>query len=138
MNYVINPAVFYWINVFGILQTVCAVFGGVLLATGIGTCIGYFYNRDDTTERVYDAKKGDYVYVPDEDKVVMVHDLLKLTKICFIIGLILCIASIFIPGKVASVEMLIAHTATFDNVNMTIDGIKELIDYIVNAIKSVV
>lgn len=28
-NYVINPQVFYWINVLSILQTVFAVIGGV-------------------------------------------------------------------------------------------------------------
>ena len=138
MNYIIDPSVFYWINVFGILQTVCAIIGSILLATGIGFCIAYFYNRTDMTERVYDAKKNDYIDIPDKDKVAMVHGLLKSTKICFVLGVILIVASMFIPGKVTSVEMLIARTATFDNVNMTVDGIKDLVDYIVTAIKSAV
>lgn len=138
MNYIIDPSVFYWINVFGILQTVCAVICGVLLTAGICCCIAYFYYRDDTTKRVYDEKKRDYVYIPDKDKLDRIHDLLILTKVCFVLGTVLCVASIFIPGKVASVEMLIARTATFDNVNMTVDGIKDLVDYIVTAIKSAV
>lgn len=38
----------------------------------------------------------------------------------------------------ALIISIVARTATFDNVNMTVDGIKELVDYIINAIKSAV
>jgi len=138
MNYIIDPSVFYWINVFGILQTVCAIVGGILLSAGICFCVAYFYYRDDTTKRVYDEKKRYYVDIPDKDKLDRIHDFLTSMKICFVLGVILMVSSIFIPGKVTSVEMLIAHTATFDNVNMTVDGIKDLVDYIVTAIKSAV
>jgi len=47
------------------------------------------------------------------------------------------IFSIFIPGKTTSVEMLIAKTATFDNVNLSVQQIKDVVDYIVQAIKTI-
>ena len=37
---------------------------------------------------------------------------------------------VFVPDKKTCTEMLIAKTVTVENVNTTIDGTKELIDYI--------
>ena len=53
-------------------------------------------------------------------------------------GLIFVLISIFVPGKTTSVEMLVAKTATFDNVNWTVQQVKEIIDYIVVSLKGAV
>lgn len=120
MNYIIDPAVFYWINVLGILQTCMAIFGGLLIFAGIVLLLARWHCDDD-------------IYVADKCNLMA-----KWAKVCIPLGIVMIIASIFIPGKVTSIEMLVARTATFDNLNLTVDGVKELIDYIVNAIKSAV
>ena len=66
---------------------------------------------------------------------------MKFFKKCAIItgmfGLVAIIASIFIPGRTTNIEMLIAKTATFENVNWTVQQVKEVVDYIVQAIKTI-
>lgn len=138
MNYVIDPSVFYWMNVLGILQTVLAVFGGVGIAVGIGF-MGYGkMSEPEAYDREYDAKKGCYVSVPDKEQLESLHSVIKVGAIVTAISLIFIITSIFIPGKATSIEMLVARTATYDNLNIGVEGVKELIDYIVTAIKSIV
>jgi len=138
MNYIIDPAVFYWINVLGILQTFLAVFGSLLIVTGITLALIRWYCSDDIYDTEYDATQHKHIKVLDEEVANTCNTLAKWAKICIPLGVVMAIVSIFIPGKVTSIEMLVAKTATFDNMNLTIDGVKELIDYIVKAIKSAV
>lgn len=123
-NYIIDPQVFYWINTLAILQTVLGIFGGVSIAISIGMFGGWIYNMIEV-ERGY-----------DENLVYM-----KFFKKCAILtgmfGLVAIITSIFIPGRTTSIEMLIAKTATFENVNWTAQQVKEVVDYIVQAIKTI-
>lgn len=141
-NYIINPAVFYWINVLGTLQTLFAIAGSFLIVASIVFVDCYYYQKNNAIDYNYkwDTKAAEHVKVKviDDDKMTIAKTFLKWAKITSVFGIIFVTASIFIPGKVTSIEMLIARTATFDNVNMTVDGIKELVDYIINAIKSVV
>ena len=53
------------------------------------------------------------------------------------IGILLFLGFVFFPDKETSMQMLVAKTATFDNVNWTVAQVKEVIDYIVAAIKSI-
>lgn len=46
-NYIIDPAVFYWMNVLSIMQTVFAIFGAILTLAGIGFIIGHVYNNHE-------------------------------------------------------------------------------------------
>lgn len=137
-NYIINPAVFYWINVLGTLQTLFAIAGSFLIVASIIFISCYYYQKNEAIDYKWDDKAAKNVKVIDDDDMEIAKTWLKWAKITIPFGIIFVIASIFIPGKVTSIEMLIARTATFDNVNMTVDGIKELVDYIINAIKSVV
>lgn len=125
MNYVINPQVFYWINVFSILQMVFAIFGGAFTIAAIGLLIGYIYNKSE-------YERGEY----RENKHYM-QTCKKWMAVTGPIGIVLVLASIFIPGRTTSIEMLIARTATFDNVNWSVQQIKEIVDYIVNAMKTI-
>ena len=123
-NYVINPHVFYWINVFALLQTFLAVLGGVCIIAFFGLAAGWIYNLIEV-RRGYDQN---LVYM----KVFRLWAI-----ITGIVGLILIIISIFIPGRTTSIEMLVAKIATVDNVDWTIQQVKDVVDYIVQAIKGI-
>lgn len=123
-NYIINPQVFYWINVFGILQTVLAILSVVLITAFFGLVAGWIYNSCEV-KRGYD------------DNLPYLKVFKKYAIITGIIGFILVTASIFIPGRTTSIEMMIAKAATFDNVNWTVQQVKEVVDYIVQAIKDI-
>lgn len=127
-NYIINPSIFYWMNVFSILQTVCAVIGTILLLTGIGFIIGYVYNKNEMMD--YDDTSG---YYENCKRYASTCKLFMI--ICLSISIPMIIAAIFLPSKQTSVEMLVAKTATFDNVNWTVEQVKEVVNYIVNALK---
>lgn len=123
-NYVINPQVFYWINVLSILQTVFAAIG-VVFATAFICLVGGW---------VYNAAKAKNGYEDNEEYMKVCRTWAIVTGI---IGFVLITASIFIPGRTTSIEMLIAKTATFDNVNWTVQQVKDMVDYIVRAIKGI-
>lgn len=141
-NYIIDPAVFYWINVLSIIQTVCAVIGGFTLTGFVTLFVVYAIKRyglsepdkpdeDDSYEmKIYERYLKDY-----EDERNNLQRIRKYMMTALIVGGLLVVLSIFIPGKQTSVEMLVAKTATFDNVNWTVQQVKEIIDYIVNALK---
>lgn len=123
-NFIIDPKIFYWINVLGIMQTVAAIVGAVCLSAFIGFAIGWIYNAGE----VESGYKSNVYYM---------KTCKRWTIVTGIIGLILLTASIFIPGRTTSIEMLVAKTATFDNVNWTVQQVKEVVDYIVKALQSV-
>ncbi len=123
-NYVIDPQVFYWMNIFGILQTILGVFGGICVMAFVGLLIGYIYNS-------WEAKRG------YESHLFYLKECRKWAIITGIVGFVLGTAAIFIPGRTTSIEMMIAKTATFDNVNWTVQQIKDVVDYIVQAIKGI-
>ena len=123
-NYVINPQVFYWMNVLALLQTFLAIIGGICIAAFFGLTAGWIYNLNEV-RRGYDQN---LVYM----KVCRLWAI-----VTGIVGLILIMASIFIPGRTASIEMLVAKAATFDNVNWTVQQVKDVVDYIVQAIKGI-
>jgi len=116
-NYIINPSIFYWMNVLDAIRSVAMVFLLISIACLIIALILYF------------------VEVDEDDEVVKVCR--KLTFISGIITVISIIIIIFIPDKMTSMEMLIARTATYENAQLTVSGIKEVVDYIVQAIKSI-
>lgn len=152
-NHIIDPAVFYWMNVLSIVQTVCAVFGAIILIGGISLVIYYIYQMQGLSkpEKPGEPSKNYSEYEYDRDvKRYEEHmrsyerDLLKIKQtsnwavITMVIGLVMVLMAIFIPSKQTSIEMLVARTATFDNVDWTVAQVKEIIDYIVSALKGVV
>lgn len=145
-NYIINPSVFYWINVMSILQTMLAVIGGFILTGSIALAVTYIYKRyslsmpdkpEDATNRYEVDRYRRYMkdYEEDVEHIGMIRKWLVATTI---IGAVLVLAAVFIPGKAASVEMMVARTATFENVDWTVQQVKEIIDYIVSALKGMV
>ena len=131
-DYIIDPTVFYWMNALGNIQVVSAIIGSILLAAAIGFMVAYVYNYTEFVD--YERyERTDYADIAK-----------KYMKICkkftigtFIPGLIFVLLAVFIPSKQTCVEMLVAKTATFDNVNWTVSQVKEIVDYIVKALQSV-
>ena len=144
-NYIIDPAVFYWINVLSIMQTVFAVIGGFALTAFIALFITSLCKRYELSEPEkpdkdsrYDMERYQREMRFYEDDLKDLRMIKKYMVIALVAGILMVMVSIFIPGKQTSVEMLIARTATFDNVNWTAQQIKEIVDYIVNALKGVI
>ena len=115
MNYIINPAVFYWMSV---VDAVCFWSLGVALLSGIAlviiVCIRTFEYFDD-----------------DDLKTVT-----KATKISLTVFIVSALITIFTPSKNTMIQILVAKCATYDNANWTLETIKSAADYIVEAIKS--
>ena len=129
-NYIIDPSVFYWVNVFGSLQTVFAIFGVILTISGIGFLIGWFLYHNEKYD--YDTESGYYICAKRYEKLCK-----QWAMVLLIIGIPLILVSIFIPSKQTGIEMMVAKTATFKNVDWTVAQVKEIIDYIVSALNGV-
>jgi len=126
-NYIINPSIFYWINVLNIVHILTSIvfsFGLILTFIGIICNIIYMYNFK-TYPRTCEH----------DGEVAKIWR--KVAIIAGIVSAISGILMIFMPNKTTSIEMLIARTATYENAQLTIQGIKEVVDYIVQAIKSI-
>lgn len=140
-NYIIEPDVFYWINVLSLMQTALAVIGGFMLTAFIALFITHIYKRYGLSEPEKPDKDSRYdmeryqremhYYENDLKDLRMIKKYMMITLVA---GSLMVLVSIFIPGKQTSVEMLVARTATFDNVDWTVRQVKEIIDYIVSAL----
>ena len=123
-NYVIDPQVFYWLNVFAILQTVLGILGGACIIAFFCLTGGWIYNSC--------CVKNGY-----DSNLFYLKACKRWAIITGIVGFVFATVAIFIPGRTTSIEMIIAKTATFDNVNWTVQQVKDVVDYIVQAIKGI-
>ena len=126
-NYIIDPAVFYWLNVLNIVHILTVLtfsFGIVLTFIGFICNIVYMHNF-----RTYP-----HACEHDDEVAKIWH---KVAIISSIISIISGLIMIFVPSKTTSIEMLIARTATYENTQLTVQGIKEIVDYIVQAINGI-
>lgn len=120
MESIINPMDLYWIGTLDAVDTfslILAVLSGLAF---VGLVCGVIYNADmmercDENKRYYGICKGWAI-------------------VCGIMFLVFAMAAIFIPGKTTMIEMMIANYATYENVKLTADGIKEIVDYTIDAI----
>lgn len=126
-NYIIDPAVFYWMNVLNIVHILTiVVFSLGLILTFIGVTCDIMYT--------YNSKAYPRVCEHDGEVAKIWH------KVAIIAGIVTAISGIimiFVPDRATNIEMLIARTATYENAQLTVQGIKEVVDYIVQAIKSI-
>jgi hypothetical protein len=51
------------------------------------------------------------------------------------VGIILILAGVFIPSKETLITMKVAELATKENITLTAQQLKEIVDYIINALK---
>lgn len=119
MNYIINPAWFYWMSVASGIKMVVLVVALLMLFP----CIGFFINA--CIEAEWDGFEDD-----DAKRS------LKVSGKWLTISIILFVVFAFVPSKDTLIEMQVAKLATVENANWTLETIKSAVDYIVDAIKS--
>lgn len=110
MNYIVDPSWVYWIGIAEAVKTIALVAGGTL---GIVCLIAI------------------PIFLGDG----MWKDVKKLAIPFIVIALVLVIAGIFIPSKQTLITMKVAELATKENVQLTANQLKEIVDYIINAMK---
>ena len=131
MNYIIDPAVFYWMGVSNAAKNASVAIFAMSVITVIITTVLFLIARSDSTTFSTDS----YYYKNAVKTISICRKLFIASCIAMTLSLI-CI--VFIPGKDTLTQMLIARTATFENVDWTVSQVKEIVDYIVNAIKGAV
>lgn len=114
-GYIISPAWFYWVDVVDAINCF-AIISAIILLLGTGLVSLLF--MDD----VFGNERERYS---------------KILPKTAIVGVIFLLAAIFIPSKETLIEMQIAKYATLENVEWTVDTIKDTVDYIVNAVGSI-
>lgn len=122
-NYIIDPSVFYWIHTLSDLKTLATVLAISLIISTFVLAGMWIYNYCEFEEYELDRNKHSYAICR------------RLTFTIGIIGILCLLAAVFLPDVQTSTEMLIARTATYDNVNWTVDQVKEVIDYIAKALQ---
>lgn len=108
MNYIVDPRMFYFMNVVGNLQTFIIVVGAILLVIAAVILIALFID-DDFNRYPKRARFG---------------------TACLIISAVLCLGSVFIPSKETLIEMEIAKHVTYDSAETAVQMIQEATDYI--------
>jgi len=115
MEHVINPSWFYWLNVVDAVRGVACGYICLFAIVAIVTLLMAWL--EDISYRDIKPKKT-----------------IVFLSITFVVTVLVLV---FVPSKETMIEIQVARLATYDNVAMTVDGIKSVADYIVNAIKSI-
>lgn len=118
MTYIINPSWVYWLNV---LNTAHIIVDIIAVLSGMGSAALIF-----GLMLMYDDYVGTDTYT----------QLWRAAKILSIIFIITLLGAIFIPSYETMLTMKIAELATKENVSLTVQQLKEIVDYIIEAIKS--
>lgn len=116
MDYIINPAWFYWIEV---ANTIKGISIGAIVTLFIACIILAIVVAMD---RAF-----------GEDTEGKVHSAIFCK--CLIALAVFTLVCVLVPSKRTLMEMQIARLATRSNVDLTIDKVKEIVDYIINAMK---
>ena len=117
MNYIINPMIFYWMEISETLKLVFIITGFVAVLVAF---ITWMIALTDS-------------FTPDEE----LKTAKKKIKLVVIAGVVCLLTGVFLPSKETILSILIAKLATTDNINITVDGIKSAVDYIVEAAKAI-
>ena len=108
MNYIVDPRWFYFVNVVSNLEVLVICAAVVFLAVG-GIIFGVLYAESNFKDFPKETRFG---------------------KACVIIGVIMCLAAVFIPSKETLIEMEIARHVTYDSTETAVQMIQEATDYI--------
>lgn len=110
-DYIVNPMWFYWLHLVGELRELCF---GIFIVYIIVVIIGF----------IYVLVEGDYM--KDEAIEKIKRTAIKIT----IIAMIVLVIGIVIPSKGTMIEMEVAKHATYENIEMVEEKIKDATDYI--------
>lgn len=108
MNYIVDPRMFYFMNVVGNLQTFIIV-AGLLLLVIAAVILITLYIDDDLKGHPKEARFG---------------------TACMIVSVALLLGCVFIPSKETLIEMEIAKHVTYDSAETAVQMIQEATDYI--------
>lgn len=125
MNYIIDPKWVYWIGVCENAGFFVYVIGAILAIVSIGAWVAYAFWR------VEDYCCG------DDDEIKFNKNFIKWNVIATISSILFFAIGSFIPSQDTLVMMKVAEIATYENVGLTVDKLKEITDYIIEAIKSI-
>ncbi len=115
MTYLIEPSVFYWMQVLDAVKSIAIVFA--IISFIIATIAWGTY-----------ACEGE-----DEGK-----GWLRAPRIASVVAFCLFVlVAAFVPNKETMIAMLVAKTTTVENIGWTADTLKEAVDYIVEAIAKI-
>lgn len=124
MNYIVDPMLFYWMDIltaFEMFAFIVTLTSGIVMVVMLSFIIGADYDIKTHNEKFCQGeialKKALLKYLP-------------LVIILFVMGTLI---NVLIPSKDTMLYMLIAHTATIENCELTVDGIKAAVDYIIEA-----
>lgn len=117
MTYIINPSVFYWMDALADLRMIVLIAFGLCVAATIILTIfiaseGLLLDNEEL-KKAKKWRRGLWIALP-----------------------ILALVVVLTPSKTAMNEMLIARFATYENAEWTVDSIKSVVDYIVQAMQS--
>ena len=119
-NYIIDPAWIYWVNICEAVKitfiTIAALSASVLVALLIVAFAHKF---------VYDDVDVDYAKTK------------KFIRFVIPVTLLSTAAAIFIPDATTLIGMKVTELITQSNLGLSADALKGVVDYIVEAIKSV-
>lgn len=118
MNYIINPAWIYWMNV-------CNTFRAIFITTFfILLIVGVIYT-------IYVGCEYEDGYMEKEDFAMAKK---KIKKIIITV-LLMALPIVFVPSKNTLIEMQVAKICTIENVKGTVDETKDFIFDIIDKIK---
>jgi hypothetical protein len=118
MDYVVNPWIFYVINLLNNIACGTIALFVAFLILGCGLILILAWIADEGSSK--------------EDKQVVIKWLKRVVIAEVIIGLIMCIT----PSKETMYQMLVAKLATYDNLQLAGNTIQEAFDYIINSIST--
>ena len=114
MNYIVDPSWVYWMNISNVMKIMCLIIGGVgIVAMMIAVPVSLAEAFDD----------DDYAAIR------------KWAVPIVSVSIILILAGVFIPSKETLITMKVAELATKENVALTAQQLKEIVDYIISALK---
>ena len=114
MNYIVDPSWVYWMNISNVMKIMCLIIGGVgIVAMIIAVPVGLAEAFDEE----------DYAKIR------------KWAVLIASVSIIIVLAGVFIPSKETLITMKVAELATKENITLTAQQLKEIVDYIINALK---
>ena len=114
MNYIVDPSWVYWMNISNVMKVMCliiGVIGMVAMILGVTVCLTEAFDEED--------------YAKIRKWAIPIAS----------ISIILILAGVFIPSKETLIAMKVAELATKENIDLTAQQLKEIVDYIINALK---
>lgn len=114
MNYIVDPSWVYWMNISDVMKWMCLIIGGaglVVMFIAFPICCVEAYDKED-----YKAIRKWAIPVVS-------------------VSAFLILAGVFIPSKETLITMKVAELETKENIALTAQQLKEIVDYIINALK---